>query len=217
MATHASDPVTVSVTSTPVATVASDPIDLGVASSSLVITLSHPSLGSTTVYTSGAWTAGYSGTVTSDGLGGLDVEISTHPALAVGVWTVGWSVETRGGLLGAGSWPFTVGSPPTASLLDPTDVVTDLRQISLRIEDAFGIDLASLEVTVRDCITRPDDAMVALSGTTWQAGWGGVVAASADLKRVDIYVTTWPSILETSTPRIWVFQASATNIIGLDL
>jgi len=56
----------------------------------------------------GVFQTGYSGTVPADDDVSGTIEVSTHPSLAPGLWTVDTSIEDQGGLGDATNWTFTV-------------------------------------------------------------------------------------------------------------
>ena len=165
------------------------PLDLtGVDPATLLVTLSHPAPLTYVAYdaTLGGWQAGFAGTVTSDGTGGYDVTILTHPALLSGLWTVTVAVDSLGGLPGGGSWSFTVSVPPVVTGTGPSGIsVAAGAAITFTTTDDTQVVEATISLTLVDPLGATHLPVVA--GVV-QAGWSGTITANGS-NGFDVSVT----------------------------
>ena len=121
---------------------------LQIQQSSIRVTLTHMNVGTLVAISGGAFQPGYNGTISANGRG-YDIVITTHPNLAVGLWTVAVEAYSiAGGFLSDG-WVFTV-SPGIFSVVpsylglrvifdEPMNNNADLRN-----PDNYTIDVVSL-------------------------------------------------------------------------
>lgn len=170
----------------------------------------------------GGWQGVFGGNIAALGNGWI-VTCNVHPDWWVGDWTTRAICADMPGEATEGTSAFSVDTFPVELLYpEPEGPVSSFAKISCRLVDtsSYGIDLATLRVTVRDSITPESRAMVVIDGGAFQAGWDGVLLGdgAADPVRLDIQIREWPEEIEyRHPPRLWTFEVTGQTIIGKEI
>jgi len=195
--------------------------DDSIPSASIDLDLTAPDGTVHNVIIGGAWQAPWNGTIAASG-NGWHVVVTTHDPYMIGEWTATARADDQIGETTEFSWTFVVAwDAPTLTITEPEGPTDELTRIMCRAEsDTYGFDMATVRMTIRDCITRDSDAYVAVDGGVVQPGFGGIVLTdgAANPLRFDLVLRSWPDAIETRLPpRLWTFEVTGTTTVGAEL
>jgi hypothetical protein len=187
--------------------------DVQVIEGSLRLRIRHGGAGPwTTAMVGGIWQGPFGGTKTPNAGNGFDVACTTHPPMAVGLWEAEAYCEDGGGLSDTDTWSWTVAAnPPTCQRKWPGsgDLVTQDPIIGFGLEDAWGITLASVNLTLR-CLD--DERLLIVAG-----------AVNADEYKAQILANgangydCQGRLVRGLDDRHWTLELTATNVVGVPL
>jgi hypothetical protein len=193
-------------------------IDGDVSASGIDLELLDPDGVTTDVIIAGAWQAGYNGTISANGSGSYDIDVTTHPLFKVGVWQATATVTDDSGLSDSSTWSWTVDASGAIRIVreEPSGSTAGMPdRIYLEILDDWGVDISSIGFSA---ISVTGKTLTGIDGGAFQSGWSGQIIGLDDAgdgpKRVLVTITGWPDL---SIGRRWTFAVEASDAVGVTL